>query len=360
MKHPRMAAIAALSSLVLVTACSNSEEEPAADSATSSEASAGDDSQATTDVEQETAEPGDDAEETTEAEGVGVIGIEQAEEIATDLLTSAAEVNNGSGEKIEAPAAAAYRGNTEVAALAADELEEVTGKPKKRDLDADPIEPNVLAISRDDGESPLLMLVQTVPDSGTPELYVMASPGAPERFRIVWSAPMLPGTDIGTFDRRSLGSPILREGKGDLPQSPVDLLEALGDYLDYPARDVLDVKTNGYAPQVRKAADSQAEAVSTQAEFTESNSVPERTYTFFREDGSAVTFAVLKRQSDFTVREGMELTPPEEYLVFDDEEAINTRARLYTNVFVAMTLPMASERPEMIAAREQLVDSEGF
>ncbi|MGB3185377.1 MAG: hypothetical protein WBG36_16210 [Ornithinimicrobium sp.] len=352
MKYPRMAAVAALSSLALVTACSGSEDEPTTDAATSTEATAGDDAAQTSDVAGATAEP-------DESEGVGALSTEQAEEIAADLLTKAAQVNNGDGEDIEEAAAAAYRGNAEVSALASDQLEEVSGQPEQRDLIANPVEPNVLAISRDDGQSPLLMLVQTVPESGLPELFVMASPGEPEDFRIVWSAPMLPGTDIGTFDRRSQGTPILREGAGDLPQSPEKVLTGLADYIGYPLGEVETYTTNGYAPQVRDAGDAQADAVAQQAEFTESNTLTNRTYTFIREDGSAVTFASLERESDFDVRSGMELTPPDEFLVFDDDESITSQATLNSYVYVAMTIPQDDGDPEMIAAREQLVSADG-
>ncbi|CAN5426862.1 hypothetical protein BH23ACT6_BH23ACT6_07210 [soil metagenome] len=170
---------------------------------------------------------------------------------------------------------------------------------------------------------------------------------------------MLPGTEIGTFDRRSVGTPVLREGKGDLPQSAKQLLSGLADYIDYPEREVQKVKTNGYAPQVRSAAGAQADAVSQQAEFSESNTLKTQTYTCYREDGSAVTFAALKRESDFDVRSGMELTPPDEFLVFDDDDSITSRARLNSYVYVAMIIPQDDVRPEMIAACEQLVGAEG-
>ncbi len=287
------------------------------------------------------------------------MSIEEAEQIATDLLTKAALTQNGDGSDIEDDGKGAFRGNTAIAATAADQLEKVNGEPETRDVISDPVEPNVLAISRDDGESPLLMLVQTVPASGPPELYVMSSPSTPDNFRIVWWAPMLPGTDIGAFDRRSAGSPIVRKGKGDLPQSPKQLFSALADYIDYPEREVLRVKTNGYAPQVRKAAKGQASAVSQQAEFSESNTLKTKTYTFLREDGSAVTFAALKRESDFDVRSGMELTPPDEFLVFDDDDSITRRARLNSYIYVAMTIPLDDQRSEMIAAGEQLVSAVG-
>ncbi|MGB3256489.1 MAG: hypothetical protein WBG89_05435 [Ornithinimicrobium sp.] len=357
MKSVRFAAVSALSSILLVSACSDSDSQSTSGEATST--AAADDAAATSDGSAATQQPGDEAAATAQDQGVAVMSVEDAEAIASDLLTKAALVGNGDGEDIEEDVDAAFRGNTAISALAADELESVTGAPDQRDLIANPVEPNVLAISREDGDSPSLILVQTVVESGPPELYVMSGEGAADTFRIVWWAPMLPGTDIGTFDRRSTGSPILREGRGDLPQSPNQMLTALGASVDYPVGEDMQVQTNGYTPAVREAAQAQATEVSEQADYSESNSVNRQTYTFFREDGSAVTFATLKRESEFDVREGMELTPPEEFLVFEDDDSITSQARLNTYVSVAMTIPTDSDRPEMIAAREQLVSASG-
>ena len=356
MKSSRLAAVAALSSVLLVSACSGSEGDGSSSSedASASQSSGGgggqDDAQSS---------GADDDTVTAEAEGVASVDTDEAEAIAADLLTKAAKVSNGDGNEITSDAKAAYRGHAYYAALAADQLEEIEGEPPVRDLITDPVEPTVLAISRDDGEFPLLMLVQTVPESGPPELYVMASPDEPENFRIVWWAPMLPGTDIGTFDRRTVGSPILREGAGDLARSPQKVYAALADSIDYPVGEPFKAKTNGYAPAVREAAAEQADEVSEQAELTESNELRTRMYTFYREDGSAVSFAALKRETEFDVRDGMELTPPESFLVFNDDEAITGRARLNTYVYMALALPQDDSRPEMVAVREQLVSAVG-
>ncbi len=357
MKSVRFTAICALSSLLLISACSDGDSQSASEESASTAAADG--GAATSDASTETEQPGDDAAATAQDQGVAVMSVEDAEAIASDLLTKAALVSNGDGEDIEEDVDGAFRGSTAVSALAADELESVSGAPDQRDLIADPVEPNVLAISREDEESPMLLLVQTVTESGAPELYVMAGNGDADTFRIVWWAPMLPGTDIGTFDRRSAGSPILREGKDDLSQSPKELLTAFGASIDYPVGEDMQVKTNGYAPQVREAAQTQGAEVSEQADYSESNTLKTQTYTFFREDGSAVTFATLKRESDFDVRDGMELTPPEEFLVFEDDSSITSQARLNTYVSVAMTIPTDSDRPEMIAAREQMVSASG-
>jgi len=348
----RLAAAAALSALLFASACSDTDD---GGSEGSSSGSGGSDSgsQTSSAAESDTV--------TAAPEGVASVSLEEAQDIATNLLSTAAQVQNGDGEEIADDAESAYRGHTYYAALAADELEAVEGKPERRDLISDPVEPNVLAISREDGQSPLLILVQTVPDSGAPELFVLSSPDDdPDRFRIAWWAPMLPGTDIGSFDRRSVGSPVVRQGAGDLSRSPRRAFTQLAELVDYPrAEDPAQIKTNGYAPQVREAAQKQADEVSEQARFSEKNALRTQTYTFYREDGSAVSFAALKRESEFDVRDGMELTPPEAFLAFEDDESITARARLDSYVYAALTIPQDDSRPEMIAAREQLINAAG-
>lgn len=125
-------------------------------------------------------------------------------------------------------------------------------------MQQDPVEPNVLAVSRADDQSPDLILVQTTPRGQLPELHLLSRPAEGGGFRITWSAPMLPETEVGTFDRRSVGSPVLRSGGGDLVTPPGTALTGLAAYIDYPPTDAPDVRTNGYAPQVRKSADEQA------------------------------------------------------------------------------------------------------
>lgn len=360
-KSSRLAAVAALSCVLVVSGCSGSETgadiEP-----DSPPSSAADESAATSDGVGATADAGVTTAAPSEGDSVAVMGIEQAESTAIRLLTSAESVREGNGKAIEDALAATYRGRAREAAAAADELEVVTGKPKPRDLIADPITPNVLAISREDGRGPDVILVQTVPETGPPILYLMTSPQRTENFRITWSAQMLAGTEVGTFDRRSLGSPVLRDdARSDaVAQAPASVLEDLAGSIDYPGAAQAKLRTNGYAPAVRKAAAAQAEEVSRQADFTETNSVSDaRTRTLLREDGSAITFALLERESTFDIKSGMELTPPEPFVALADDESLTDRASLDTAVFVAMTIPAGSGRPEMIAATEQIVGASG-
>ncbi|MGB3592663.1 MAG: hypothetical protein WA994_00675 [Ornithinimicrobium sp.] len=360
MKSVRFAAVSALSSILLVSACSDSDSQSTSGEATST--AAADDAAATSDGSAATQQPGDEAAATAQDQGVAVMSVEDAEAIASDLLTKAEAVRKGDGEMIKEELDDAYRGPAREAAAAADTLESVNGNPDSRDLIADPIVPNVLAISRDDGEKPDILLVQTVPDVGAPVLHLMTGPSGTDSFRIAWSAEMLPGTDVGAFDRRSQGSPVKRDDTemGDLVQAPQDVLQDLASYIDYPVEANAQMRTNDYAPQVRQAAVAQSEEVAPQADFTETNSVSEENIrTLLREDGSAITFAVLDRESVFDIESGMELTPPEPFVAFAGDDSLTESASLDTDVFIAVVIPTGSGAPEVIAAREQIVGASG-
>ncbi|UJH70654.1 hypothetical protein [Ornithinimicrobium sp. INDO-MA30-4] len=87
--------------------------------------------------------------------------------------------------------------------------------------------------------------------------------------------------------------------------------------------------------------------------------IPGNTVTLYFEDGSGISFAILDRQSTFTVEDGMELTPPDTFTTFVGDNSINESANLETYVFVAVTLPATEGAPEMIAAREQIIGASG-
>lgn len=367
MHPPRLVAVATLSSVLLLTACSDSDDGSAQD------APAGDSTAATGSVSADSTDAGsatddavdqsggvDDDVVTAEPEGQGVVSLEEAEGLAQELLTRAARSTQHDAGEAEQHIVNAFRGPTREAALAADRLEPVTGKPQERDLQQEPVQPNVLAISRDDGLSPDLILVQTAPEGELPELHLLSGPESGGGFRITWSAPMLPGTKVGTFDRRSVGSPVLRKGGGDFGVPPERALNALADYVDYPPSDATDVRTNGYAPQVRKNADAQADEVAQQATLREQNSLTaDSVHTLSMEDGSGITFAVLDRETVFDVRDGSRLIPPATFTTFVDDESLTDSATIDTVVFVAMRLPADEGPAELIAAREQVVDASG-
>lgn len=387
MKFSRSTLAVALSSALILSACSGDGDvvEPTTatdvdtdgadttaasdDGATST--AAGEDASSTTapdgtDTAAGTGGPGDDAASTTavmttDEEGA-VLSLEEAEEAAGTILAARVEADQGDGDDVRDAQRMSMMGNVRKAHEAADQLESVTGEPPE--VEVEDLEPNVLAISRDDGELPMFLLVQTVPEEGMPLLHLLESrTGETKDFRISWEAPMLPGTEVPSFDRRSLGTPVLRTGQGDLADVPRDLLKELAAMVSYPQPDEdARIRTNGYAPSVRSAARDQADTVAGQARLLEKNwLVSDDTKTLLFEDGTAFVMGTLLRDTQFRVDSGSTLTPTESFRVFQDSSSLSEEAVLRTTVFVGLHAPTADAdfAPEMIAAREQLVDAWG-
>lgn len=370
MKFSRMTAAVCLSSALVLAACTGADEPAnpggtSADGASATTAGDGDAASATADGEAVTA-TADDASSTTEMttdEASAALSVDDAESVAATVLEARYESFKGDGEDVRDAQRQAFMGSARTAAEAADQLESVFGAPEEAEAESAP-EPNVLAISREDGELPQFILVQTVPEDEVPVLHLLESRTGEEKdFRIIWEARMLPGTEVPTFDRRSVGSPVLREGKGDLLASPRETLKELAAYISWPQPDdIPDYRTHGYSPAVRKAAEQQAAAVADQATLREKNwLVSDDTKTLLFEDGSAFVIGTLLRDTTFTVNANSVLTPPETFVTLADDDEITDEAVLRTMVFVGMRVPAEGVefKPEMIAAREQLVEAWG-
>ncbi|WP_131103759.1 hypothetical protein [Ornithinimicrobium sufpigmenti] len=387
MKFSRTILAATLSSALVLTACSGedpAEEQGSGPATQTTQTSDGDSATAgTTDDGGTTA--GDDAARTDQAgttagaadeesatevamateEVTAALPLEEAEEVAATVLTARFQADQGDSDDITDLQRKSMMGNVRTAHEAADQLEAVNGEPPQVDLADAPVEPIVLAISKDDGELPMFLLVQTVPEEGgVPLLHLLESrTGESADFRISWEAPMLPGTELPSFDRRSVGSPVLRSGSGDLTTAPRDLLKSVATYISYPQpEDVPDYRTHGYAPAVRSSAQAQADAVAGQATLQEKNwLVSEDTKTLLFDDGSAFVMGTLLRDTQFQVDDGAELNPPDTFRVFQDTSVLTDEAVLRTMVFIGMRAPseQVEFKPEMIAAREQLVDAWG-
>ena len=369
MQFSRLTAAVTLSSALLVSACTGADDGSDGASATSG-AGASDTatSSAGADAGGATSAPaaGDDASSTTVAmstdESTAVLSVEEAEEVATTLLVNRQKAYTTSQQWIKKAQQKAYMSTARSAAAAEARL--------ARELDQkiaaaeDPGEANVLAISREDGKRPVFLFVQSVPKSGVPVLHLMESrTGETKDFRIIWEASMLPGTEIPTFDRRSVGTPVLRSGKGDLVEAPREVLKKLATFISWPQpEDHPGYKTNGYGEAVRQAASKQARAVSDQASLREKNwLVSEDTKVLMFEDGSALVLGAMLRDTTFSVKDSAVLTPPDAFRVFTDDGELTDQAVLRTSVFVAMRVPTKEMggAPALLAAREQLIDAWG-
>ena len=365
MKFSRITAAATLSSALVLAACSadDSGGDATTDAAAPSSSASADDA-ATTDDGASTADAtGQTVEMTTDAE-TAALPLEEAEEVATEVLTQRVRADQGDGEDIKEAQEASMAGSVLRAHRAADRLEPVVGEPAEVDLEENPVEPIVLAVSREGDQDAAYLLVQTVPEDGVPVLHLLSSEsGESEDFRITWEARMLPDTQVPTFDARSEGSPVLHGDQGDLTMQPRELLRSVGAYTAWPQPDdVPDYRTHGYAPSVRQAAEDQAEPLSGQASLREKNwLVSDDVVTLLFEDGSGFVMGSLLRDTQFVVNDGSELTTPDAFRVFQDSEVLTEQATLRTSVFVGMRAPSEEVdfKPEMLAATEQLVDASG-
>ncbi|WP_114907111.1 hypothetical protein [Ornithinimicrobium murale] len=405
MKLPRTALALALSSSLLLAACSGSDEpeESTDTSSTAADASpdtgestgdadAADDSADTTgdsadstgdadgstadndaastsapagDDSESTSAPGDDEDASTDdgvvtapPAGAGVLSVDEGQEIVDELLRHAANSQNADAEEAAELNEAAFVGSELRAAVAATSLRDIGVTPV---IDYHPTGANILAISREDEQFPAYMVVQTVPESGLPELHLMVQEEDGAEWRIGWSAPMLAGTEVGTFDPRSEGSPVIREGRADLSNYPSYVVDMLFQILDYPfGEERPDFRTNNYGPQVRAAAEEQAASVSDQAALSQEHSLRSGTLrTIELADGSAIIFPVLERKSTFDVRDGMILEPPAAFVHFAEDDTITDSAEMTTLVFLAVHVRADGGDPEVIAAREQVVGASG-
>jgi len=375
MKLTRAALALALSSSLVLSACSGTDEgdeaTTPATSGDSSSATAGDEGDATSATGDATSATGDattatgdaatstdDGKVTAPPDGVAVISVEQAEEVAARLIKQAADSQNADIDEAMEINEETFVGSELRAANAATELREVGLKPV---IDYHPWGTNVLAISRDDGESPAYMVVQSVPESGLPELHLIVSEDDGENWLIGWSAPMLAGTEVGTFDPRSEGSTVLRDSAGELSMSPSQAVDRLFEILDYPfAEERPDFRTNDYGPQVRKATEAQASSVSEQATLSSEHDLRSGTLrTIELADGSAITFPVLERTSTFDVKDGMILKPPTAFAHLAGDDTLTNSAELRTLVFLAVHIRTDGGAPEVIAAREQVFEASG-
>lgn len=339
------------------------------------QATSGDGAGSTADASAATATPAEDAAEGTDGAtededstddgvvtappaGAGVISVEEGQEIVDQLMRQAADSQNADAEEAAELNEATFVGSELRAAVAATSLRDVGVQPV---IDYHPTGANILAVSREDGEFPAYMVVQTVPESGLPELHLMVQEEDGAEWRIGWSAPMLAGTEVGTFDPRSEGSTVIREGRADLSNYPSYVVDLLFQILDYPfAEERPDFRTNDYGPQVRKAAEAQAASISEQATLTQEHSLRSGTLrTIELADGSAIMFPVLERKSTFDVKDGMILEPPTAFVHFAEDDTITDSAEMTTLVFLAVHIRADGGDPEVIAAREQVVAASG-
>lgn len=294
----------------------------------------------------------------------GVISAAEAEETIVRLLGAASDSIEETGEEAEELRQQAFAASELLAQRAARRIERLGGGEAEFVFDPAVDEPLILAVSRldpEDEDSPGVILAQTVPESDMPVLHLAVYNADVEDYRITWQAPMLPGTELPTFERLSQGSPLLpASDAGELFASPNDILDSLVAELAYPdPEDTEDIDAGSYLEELQVQFADQEEAVADFATFSQTHGVRVSSIqTLEAPNGSALLLAVITRDSIFEVISGQQLDTPSVFRALADVGVVYDEATVSTAIFVAIEI--SEEGPaELIAVREQFVDAQG-
>lgn len=283
---------------------------------------------------------------------------QQADLIATRVLTAAAAARNATASTAKALRAASMTGSALTAARAADELG-VTSAATPNPVTVPP-QPRVLAISRGDAW-PRLILVQTTDSTGASVLNLLSSPDVRTPFKLTASATMHAGATVPALDPLTAGSPLVT-GRGTLPVAPNDLVAEYAASLAYPKpRQAVHVSTGDpFSAGVQANAASQAQAFGALASLTRTHRPePTQTVSIALKGGGALVFALLERTDDITLKPGgKSLTPSPEFQKLVRKKTLTQSAQLETYETVVFTIP-AQGQATVVAADETLVSAKG-
>ena len=224
-------------------------------------------------------------------------------------------------------------------------------------------QPRLVAVPRGFGY-PRVILAQTVASQGPlPILYLLTSPDAATPYRIRESATMLLSTSLKPFDSLATGSPLLTAGTG-LAVAPAALLGAYAAGMAFPAKAVANppFAADIFSGQVRSKAASVAQAVETQATFSQSHKVvPDSVYAVRQVSGDALVFGVIERTDSFAVKAGQAVNTEanKEFVLFSGKKSVTKSASITWLEFVVFAVPRSSGRATLVAASQQVVAGSG-
>jgi hypothetical protein len=231
--------------------------------------------------------------------------------------------------------------------------------------------PKLLAVSRGFG-FPRFIVAQTVAsDGGLPVLHLLVSPDAATPYRISMSVEMVPPATVQPFDRLTSGSPLVPNGTGPLVTksaglavAPDTLLKLYAAQMAFPAKTISKppFAADPFSGQLQDAAAGVAEAVATQATFTQVHQVvPDSVYTVRVASGDALVFGVLQRTDSFAVKSSQNVNTAanKAFVLLTGRKLITKSASITTLEFVVFTVPQSTGQAKLVAAREQIVAGSG-
>jgi hypothetical protein len=287
--------------------------------------------------------------------------VDQAKRILARTFTAAYLGETTSGEATQAQLRTAYTGEG---------LRGVSGRVKLASVQpalATSLllapHPKLLAVSRGLG-FPRFIIAQTVAsDGGLPILHLLVSPDAATPYRISMSAEMVPPATVEPFDPLSSGSPLVTNGTG-LAVAPATLLNLYAAQMAFPAKAISKAPfgADSFAVQVRAGAAGAADAVASQATYTQVHAVvPSSVYAVRQASGDALVFGVLERTDSFAVKPGenVNTVANKAFVLLTGKKLVTKAASITTLEFVAFTVPRSTGQATLVAAREQIVAGSG-
>jgi hypothetical protein len=223
--------------------------------------------------------------------------------------------------------------------------------------------PQLLAISRGFGY-PRFIVAQTVAtEGGLPTLHLLVSPNVSTPYRIAMSVEMVPPATVKPFDGLASGSPLATSGAG-LSVAPGTLMNLYAAEMAFPAKPTAKspFEADSFSEQVKAAAVAEAQAVSSQATFTQTHQVvPSSVYAVRQADGGALVFGVLARTDSFAVKSGQDVNTADNkaFVLLTGKKVIAKAASITTLEFVIFADPQSGAKATLVAAREQIVAGSG-
>lgn len=222
-------------------------------------------------------------------------------------------------------------------------------------------EPTVLAMSS--GRAwPRAMLVGTLDEAtATQYLHVLVSATAEEAYRLVSTAPMLPGATLPALGPVTDGASYLtgasKETIGEL--TPAAAVTAYASALTVPRPAKVDKRvavTDAFSGGLLRSAAAQAKALGKLATLGQAHKAAAPTITGFRlADGGAVLFTLLTRTDAITVKAGAkEILLPAEYKKLTGK-AKATKAVTLTSLEPVILLVSNTGTVSVIGAAEHLI-----
>jgi hypothetical protein len=231
--------------------------------------------------------------------------------------------------------------------------------------------PTLLAVSRGFG-FPRFIVAQTVAsEGGVPILSLLISPDAATPYRICMSVEMVPPAAVTPFDPLSSGSPLVPNTTGPsaaggdgLSVAPATLMKLYAAQMGYPAKPVHKppFSADPFASQVRAGAAAVAQAVASQASFTQAHRVlPDSVHAVRQASGDALVFGVIERKDNFKVKasQNVNTSANKAFVVLTGKKTITKAASITTLEFVVFAVPRSAGQATLVAAREQIVAGSG-